>query len=96
MVAVVEQADVPALAQAFEEAQQRPGPLGELETQHLLVRPRRGVPANGVAHVQLGQFVVGQVEHLVALPDQARQQLLARVVLRVGLHADEQPRLLAG
>jgi hypothetical protein len=96
VVAVVEQADVPALAQAFEEAQQRPGPLGELETQHLLVRPRRGVPANGVAHVQLGQFVVGQVQHLVALPDQARQQLLARVVLRVGLHADEQPRLLAG
>jgi hypothetical protein len=52
--------------------------------------------ADHVANVQLGQFVVGQVEHREALLGQAGNQRAARVVFRVGLHADEDVRLAAG
>jgi hypothetical protein len=53
------------------------------------------VAADHVADVQLGQFVVGQVEHREALLAAARPAR-ARVVFRVGLHADEDVRFAAG
>ncbi len=49
-----------------------------------------------VADMQLGQLVVGQVEHREALLAQAIDQRLARIVLRMGLHADEDVRFAVG
>lgn len=96
MVAVMEQADVPALAQALQKAQQGPRAFRELEAQHPLISPRRRMATDGMAHVQLGQLVVGQVQHAVALLAQAGQQLLARVVQRVGLHPTNKRASLPG
>ena len=45
-----------------------------------------------MADMQLGQFVIGQVQHREALRTQALDQRLARVILRMGLHADEDVR----
>jgi hypothetical protein len=54
------------------------------------------MPADHVPQVQLGQFVIGQVQHREALRAKAGDQGLARVVLRVRLHADEDVRLAVG
>ncbi|RMR72126.1 hypothetical protein ALP80_200105 [Pseudomonas savastanoi pv. fraxini] len=51
------------------------------------------MPADHVADVQFGQFVVGQVQHREALAGQAGDQGAAWVVLGMGLHADEDVRL---
>ncbi|RMO18328.1 hypothetical protein ALQ47_05252 [Pseudomonas cichorii] len=49
-----------------------------------------------VPDMQLGQFVVGQVQHRETLIRQAGDQGAARIVVRVGLHADEDMRLTVG
>ncbi|MCY1175150.1 hypothetical protein D9M73_153740 [compost metagenome] len=49
-----------------------------------------------VADMQLGQFVVGQVEYREALLGQAVDQRTARVGVRMGLHANEDVRLTIG
>lgn len=49
-----------------------------------------------MADVQFGQFVVGQIGDRETLLGQARQQCAARVVFRVGLHADKDVRFAAG
>ncbi|MCK7493932.1 MAG: hypothetical protein MZW92_23630 [Comamonadaceae bacterium] len=60
-----------------QEAHQRARPLGEDEAEQALVVRQLAAPAHHVAHVLLGQFVVGQVDggeavaHEVAL-DAAR------------------------
>ncbi|KPB92289.1 Uncharacterized protein AC502_5511 [Pseudomonas syringae pv. maculicola] len=89
VVAVVEHRDGPAPAQPVEEVEQRARPLRELETQHHLIVDPLGMPANHVADVQFGQFVVGQVQHRKTLPGETGDQRAAWVVLRVSLHADE-------
>ena len=66
VVAVVEQADVPAAAERLEELHQRAGPLGELEAARPLVPRVAGAAADHVAHVQLRQLVLREVERLVA------------------------------
>ena len=53
------------------------------------------MPADHMADVQLGQFVLGEVQHRETLAGQAGHQRAARVVLRVGLHADENVRFAA-
>ncbi|OSN12319.1 hypothetical protein BV341_05748 [Pseudomonas syringae pv. actinidiae] len=54
------------------------------------------MPANHVADVQFGQFVVGQVQHRKTLPGEAGDQCAAWVILRVSLHADEDVRFAVG
>ena len=95
VVAVVEQADVPAAAQLLEELRQRAGPLGELEPAQPLVAHVGRAAADHVAHVQLGHLVVGEVDGLVAGGDQLRRQRRA-VLARLRRDADEDVRLLAG
>ena len=70
--------------------------LSKFEAEHHLVADFHRMAANHVADVQLGQFVVGQVEDREALLAQIGHQRLARVVLRVGLHADEVRLAAAG
>ncbi|RMW23417.1 hypothetical protein ALO97_05610 [Pseudomonas syringae pv. tagetis] len=89
VVAVMEHRDGPAPAQAVEKVEQRARPLRELETQHHLIVDALGMPADHVTDVQFGQFIVGQVQHRKTLAGQAGDQRAARVVLRMGLHADE-------
>ncbi|RMO16362.1 hypothetical protein ALQ46_05467, partial [Pseudomonas savastanoi pv. phaseolicola] len=96
VVAVVEHRDGPAAAQTVEEVEQRARSLRELEAQHHFIIDPLGMPANHVANMQFGQFVVGQVQHRKTLPGQAGDQRAARVVLRVSLHADEDVRLAIG
>ncbi len=96
MVAVVEHRDGPATAQAVEEVEQRARSFRELEAQHHFIIDPLGMPANHVANVQFGQFVVGQVQHREALPGQTGDQGAAWVVLGMGLHADEDVRLAIG
>ncbi|OMP13196.1 hypothetical protein COLO4_02103 [Corchorus olitorius] len=95
VVAVVEHADVPAPAQLFEKVEQGAGPLGEFEAEHLLLADPRGMAAHGVADMQLGQFVVGQVQHRKALVAQALDEGVARIALGMGLDADEDMGLFA-
>ena len=95
VVAVVEQADVPAAAQLLEELRQRAGALGELEPAQPLVAHVRRAAAHHVADVQLGHLVVGQVHRLVAGARQLRRQRRA-VLPRLRGEADEDVRLVAG
>ena len=88
VVAVVEEADVPALAHRVEEAHQRARPLRELEAVEHLVRCRRGA-ADEVADVELRELVVGQVERLDPGPADRPQQL---VLLRAVAHAQARRR----
>ena len=62
----MEQRDVPVGGQGFQEAQQRPGALGELEAVQHLVAGQQRASAHQVAQVRLGQIVVGQVQGLEA------------------------------
>ena len=68
LVAVVEQADVPARRHARQEAHQRAGPLREDEAV-AAARPaaRAAAAADHVADVLLGQLVAGQVERREAV-----------------------------
>lgn len=96
MVAVVEHRDIPAPTQLVEKVEQRARALRELEAQHHFIDDMGRMPADHVADVQLGQLIVGQVQHREALFGQAGDQRAARVVFRVGLHADENVRFTAG
>ena len=65
MIAVVEQADVPAAAERVEELEQRAGAFRELESAGAFVpRVERAAPDH-VPHVELRHLVVGEVERLV-------------------------------
>ncbi len=65
VVAVVEQADVPAAAQFVQERHERAGTLGELESAELLVGDIGAAAADHVAHVQLRHLVVGQFDRVI-------------------------------
>ena len=66
VIAVVEQADVPAPTQLVEEFHQRAWPFGKLEPVQPLVPHSGRMSAHHVAHVQLGHLVVREVHGLVA------------------------------
>jgi hypothetical protein len=66
MVPVVEQADVPAAAQLFQELGQRAGPLRKFKAAEPFVLHVRRASADHVADVQLRHLVVGEVHGLVA------------------------------
>ena len=96
LIAVVEQADVPVGAHARQKAHQRPGPLRKLEAVEQLVGGaarvppdrERSVPADHVAHVELGHLVVGKVERLQALALEDLDDFRG-LVTAVHLDADE-------
>ena len=52
---------------AVEEAHQRARALGKLEAVEQFVLRQRRVPADQMAHVQLGHLVVGQIDGLQAV-----------------------------
>ena len=62
MVAVVEQADVPAGLQLVEKAGEGAGVLGKLETDQPLVGNVAGAAADHIAQVDFGHFVVAQID----------------------------------
>ncbi len=76
MVAVVEHGNVPAAGRLGEEFKQGAGALGELEAINDLIVYQIAAPADHVAHMQLGQFVVHQVEHRITVITQFSQQLV--------------------
>ena len=79
MVAVVEEAHIPAGVERVEERDERARPLGELEPVQELVRHRRA-PAGEVADVQLGELVGAEVGRFEpALAERADRALLVGV-----------------
>ena len=66
VIAIVEQADIPASAERFEELQQRPRPLGKLEAADPFVHDLAGAAADHVADVELGKLVLGEIDGLEA------------------------------
>ena len=67
LIAVMEQADVPARAHQTQELHQRAGPLGEHKAEQTFILRQRRLAAHHVADVVLGQLVVGQVQRLEAM-----------------------------
>jgi len=88
MVAVVEQADVPARTHLVEEIHQGAGTLGKLEAIDQFVLHLRRMAADQVADVQLGHFVVGQIQRRIAVLLQLLDEL-GRLAAIGHLHADE-------
>src|SRR5262245_5348242 len=66
MITVMEQADVPAPTELFQERHQRAGAFGKLETTELFVRNVHAAAADHVADVELGGFVVSEIDGRVA------------------------------
>jgi hypothetical protein len=81
LVAVVEQADVPARAHQVQKLEQRARPLRKHETQQSLIFCKHGMPAHHVPDMFFGQIIVGQVNGLKAVPAQVRGDL-ARLTTR--------------
>ena len=71
---------------------QRAGALGELEAVDQFVLHLRRMAADQMADVQLGHFVVGQVQRRVAVLLQQRDELGRLIAIR-HLHADKDMRL---
>ena len=65
------------IEQAIEEAQEGARPFRELEAQDALVREADGAPADHVADVQLGRFIVAHVHHAVAVGGETFEQAFA-------------------
>ena len=61
VIAIVEQADVPAVVHAVEEIHQRAGTFREFEAEHDFILEAGRMSAYQVADVQLGHFVVGEI-----------------------------------
>src|SRR5262245_57938592 len=66
VIPVMKEADVPAPAELVEKGHQRPWTLRELEPADLLIRDVAAPPADHVAHVELRDFVAGQIDRAVA------------------------------
>src|SRR3569832_572494 len=72
VIAVVKQADVPALAYAGEKAQQRAGPLGKFETENKFLDDARRASADQKPHVQLGHIDLGDAAGTDGLAERAK------------------------
>ncbi|MNH12318.1 hypothetical protein D3C79_718550 [compost metagenome] len=90
VVAVVEQADVPATAEGLQEAHQGARLLRELEAVETLTEGPGRAAANHVAHVVLGQLALGHVDHGVAVFLQLLLDLAQLLVAAGEAHRDEQ------
>src|SRR5579883_1953804 len=82
VIAVVEQADVPAAADRLEEPEQRAGTLRKLEAVEQLIADAARTAADHVPHVELRHLVVGHVGDRVAgLAQGADDGVLLRAAL---------------
>src|SRR3569623_2535773 len=92
VIAVVKQADVPALAHAGEKAQQRAGPLGKYETVNQFLDAARRASADHMPHVQLGHFVVGEIFYRIPVLLQTPHDLVTLALAATQLYAREDTR----
>src|SRR3569623_1457978 len=92
VIAVVKQADVPALAHAGEKAQQRAGPLGKFETVNQFLDDARRASADHMPLVQLGHFVVGEIFYRIPVLLQTPHDLVALALAAAQLYAREDTR----
>src|SRR6266540_3448480 len=91
VIAVVEQADVPAAAKLLEECHQRAWTLGELEPAEPLVHDLGASAADHVTDMQFCRLVSRQIDRRVAAVVQRRGDL-CRVLTRARRNADEDVR----
>ncbi len=70
VIAVVKQRDIPVGRQAVEEFEQGAGAFGEGEAQQQFILDSGHAPADHVADMELGHFVVGHVFDVIALTAQ--------------------------
>ncbi len=94
VVAVVEQADVPATAEGLEETHQGARLLRKLETVETFTEGPGRAAANHVTHVVLGQLALGHVDHRITVALQLVLDLAQLLVTAAEAHRDEQRRLL--
>src|SRR5690554_232338 len=66
VIAVMEQGYVPVEPQPFEEFEQRAGAFGKLETVEQFVCQSLDPSADHIADMELGDLVVGHVEHMMS------------------------------
>src|SRR5690606_38351514 len=88
LIAVVEQADVPARSHEAQEFQQRAWPLRKDEAQQALVLSQWRMAADHVTQVLLGQVVVGQVQRPETLAVEVGRNL-GRLALALRAQANE-------
>ena len=88
LVAVVEQADVPAGAHGRQKLHQGAGSLGEHEAQQAFVVRQCRMPAHHVPNVLLRQIVVRQVQRFKTMLFQVQGDLAA-LPRAAGGHADK-------
>src|SRR5512137_1759423 len=74
-----------------EEARECAGPFGKLEAIEQFIARQRRAPADHMAQVQLGEFVVGEIEHAKTMFAKRVDQGRA-LIATGGLHADEDMR----
>ena len=94
VIAVVEQADVPAPTELLEKLRERARTFGKLESAQPLVPHLGRMAADHVTHVQLGELVVGEIDGLVPSRRELRRQRRT-VLARLRREADEDVRLLS-
>ncbi len=94
VVAVVEQADVPAAAEGLEKAHQGARLLRKLETVETFTEGPGRAAANHVTHVVLGQLALGHVDHRITVAAELIDDLAELLVTATEAHRDEQRGLL--
>ena len=93
VVAIVEQADVPAGTHPVQEVHQRTRTFGKFKTIDHLVPGLWRVTAHQMTDVRLGHFIVGQIERCVTMLAQLIDEL-QRLCARANLHPDKYVRFL--
>jgi hypothetical protein len=93
VIAVMEQRDVPGVANPFEKLHQRSRPFRKLEPQQDFVAKHAGAPAHHVPHVQLGGFVGADIDHLIAGVRQTGDDPVLLPMRVLELEADENMRI---
>ncbi len=94
VVAVVEQADVPATAEGLEKTHQGARLLRKLEAVETLTKGPGRAAANHVTHMILGQLALGHIDHRVAVAAELIDDLAQLFITTGEAHRDEQRRLL--
>ena len=65
VVAIVKQADVPAVADRLQKIHQCTGPLRKLKPKNLFVLKTAGAAANHMSNMDLGKLIVANIQHNV-------------------------------
>ena len=75
VIAIMEQADVPAFPHFTEKLKQRPGAFGKTETKHAFIIGIHCMSPDQVAHMYLGHLVICHVDGFIAMLVQFFQQV---------------------